>query len=447
MGRDRRASKLKRTPLLGAILVLLCFVFTPAALAGPPNHVRAPGLDIHGFDHACGVAADSEGDVFVASAGESAIRIFDSTHSEIKAIANLNEPCGLAVDGKGVLYASERNTGDVVKYVPGAYPFAGPPTYSAPVVVDGGGSPGVAGGISVDAHDNRLYVARGDHVAVYKSDGSLETNLGGGVLANATGVAAYTWPGRIIRNFEGKIVAENATRYLFVADAATDEVKILSGEVRNPNPNFFDPNPGPIADPVLRKTVAGVDQDGNPETADQPFGFGPAGAYLAVDPGNRSLDDGCTQIAAQACTSGHLLVYDDAHEAVDEFDASGEFLDQIHAPGELGDAEPSAMAVERSGGSNDGTVYVTAGAGSGAGVLAFAPLVTPERTLLPQPPSQEFPNARAVATDSRGDFYVAGGPFARAYGPGRLSRRPLQARSTQHRRCGSASGRALRFRR
>jgi hypothetical protein len=210
-------------------------------------------------------------------------------------------------------------------------------------------------------------------------------HIGEGSLTDASGVAAYT----------NKVTGEQSDRYLFVADTATNQVKILSG--------------ADIRSLKVRRTLDGP-------KAGEDFGFGTAGAYLAVDPGNRDPATGkCASILEQACTSGHLLVYDDAHLKVDEFDATGELVDQLTDPA-FADAEPTAMAVDRSGAANDGTIYVSAGAGPGATLLAFGPLATPDRPPLPEL-SHVLARAQAVATDSHGDVYVAAGAFIKVYGP------------------------------
>jgi hypothetical protein len=210
-------------------------------------------------------------------------------------------------------------------------------------------------------------------------------HIGEGSLTDASGVAAYT----------NKVTGEKSDRYLFVADTATNQVKILSGaDIRSLKVRR-----------ALDGPKAGVD-----------FGFGASGAYLAVDPGNRDPTSGkCASVLEQACTSGHLLVYDDAHSTVDEFDAAGELVDQLTDPA-FADAEPTAMAVDRSGAANDGTIYVSAGAGPGAKLLAFGPLATPDRPPLPEL-SHVLSGAQAVATDSHGDVYVAAGAFITVYGP------------------------------
>jgi hypothetical protein len=448
-----------------------------------PVHPPLPGLGLSGFNHACGIAVDSEGDVYVSSAGESKVKVFDPAHHELAFIANANEPCGLALDSKGNLYVSESKTGNVVKYAPTAYPFSGTPTYGAPIAIDSSGN---AKGITVDPFDDRLYVAEGARVAMYNAEGTpgideeqflstfnatggtyklkfkgqetgpiafnaanaevqtalealstvgtgnisvtegefgptdhrvtfkgalggadveqlqantagltgsivIETKVNGfnghigeGSLTNATGVAAYTYAG--------------GDRYLFVADpagAAADRIHVFGGN--------------DIRTLKLRKTIEGVDHDGNPETPDQKLGFGPVGAYLSADQGSCPPSD-------QACTAGHFFVYDDAHEIVDELEAGGRYLTQISHP-EFEDAESTAIAVDRSGGPDDGVLYVTSGVGAGAGALAFGPLPAPSR---PDRPKLSFKleNACGVAVDFKGNRYVAADVSIRVYSPG-----------------------------
>jgi streptogramin lyase len=390
--------------VIAALAAALCslFALTSLALAGPPTHLHNSALDLIGaapdpgpthpaqpFNHACGTAVDSKGDIYVAAAGNNAIDIFNSAHEYLTFIEDTHEPCGLAVNSKGELFVSEKALGNVVRYKPNAYPFSGTPTYGLAEPIDSSNN---AKGISVDSRDDRLYVAEGNHIAVYKSDGSFEANVGEPTLSDASGVAAYTYAG--------------GYRYLFVADAAgvaADKVYVFSGSSIA------------IANLKLRETIAGVDQDRNPETPDQSLGLGTAGAYLAVDQGNKNVENKCTSVAEQACTAGHLLVYDDAHNSVDEFEASGEFLDQF-TNAAFADAQPTAMSVDRSGGANDGTIYVSAGPGAGAQVLAFGPLAAPSRAPLPEL-SHVLANARAVATDSYGDVYVAAGAEIHIFDP------------------------------
>ena len=166
----------RRRPLVRALLaaVAACSIaFVSNAAAAPPTHVRLSSLDVEGLNHACAAAADSQGDVYVSSAGESKIYVFDSEHhqlgEQIAEITSASEPCGLAVDSNGNLYVSEKSVGEVVKYHPTEYPFTGSPSYETPVVID---SSGEAEGISVDPTTDRLYVAEGSRVGSFQFDGT-----------------------------------------------------------------------------------------------------------------------------------------------------------------------------------------------------------------------------------------------------------------------------------
>ncbi len=385
-------------PLALLAAALLCLAPAPQAQADPPAHARAKALDVTGLNHACGAAGDSKGDLYASSAGAGEVKVYDPSHTLLASIANANEPCGLAVNSKGNLYVSEQATGKVVRYAPNKYPFEGTPTYGAPTTVNASGN---ARGIAVDRTDDRLYVAEGNHVAIYKSNASFEKNVLEGEFTEATGVAAYTYiyTGNIPTNLKRHY-------YLFVADAATDEVKAFAAKEGSAL--------------QLRRTISGVDADENPETAEDAFGFGAAGAYLAADPGNESRETRkCAQVQIegkdQACTQGHFFLYDDASNAVDEFDATGELVDRIENAA-FEDAGPTALAVERSGAAGDGTLYVSAGAGPGARLLAFRPLGMPARDPLPAL-SRALTKARAVAVDCQGYVYVAAEAKVRVYDP------------------------------
>jgi sugar lactone lactonase YvrE len=366
-------------------LALFLLAFSSTAHAGP-FHPRVHSLDITALNHACGAAVDSKGDLYASSAGNSKIKVYDASHTLLTEIEDANTPCGLAVTTTGDLYVSEKATGEVVRFKPNKYPFEGTPTYGSREVIDASTK---AKGIAVDPIDNRLYVAEGDHVAIYKADGGFEANVGEGTLTEASGVAPYTY------SSVGK------TRYLWVADPgglAADKLAL-----------FTNLEGKGLA---LRRELKGTN------TPDGSFGFGAAGAYLAADPGNRNSENKCVAVSEQACSAGHLFLYDAAHKALDEFDATGEYLDRT-ANASFADAEPTAIAIDRSGGSGDGTLYVTAGAGAGAKALAFGPLKAPSRKTLEEPLSHILANARAVATDSHGDVYAAaaGEGLIHVYGP------------------------------
>jgi sugar lactone lactonase YvrE len=369
---------------LGLLLTVLLFLAVVAPAQAVPFHPRKEALDVTGLNHACGAAVDSKGDFYASSAGAAKVNIYDASHKLLTEIPDSNVPCGLAITTEGALYVSEKATGEVVRFKPNAYPFAGTPTYGSREVIDASGK---AKGIAVDPKDNRLYVAEGDHVAVYSSTGVFEANVGEGKLTEATGVAPFTFTAGITTD-----------RYLWVADARgleDDRLYLFTA-----------------LGTEVKSLAAHGELSGTPSGK---FGFGTAGAYLAADPGNRSGEK-CIAVSAQACGAGHVFLYDAAHKALDEFDASGEYFGRT-MNASFADAEPTAIAVDRSGGSNDGTLYVTTGAGAGAKALAFGPLEQPKRETLGEPLSHILAGSKAVATDSHGDVYALAGSFIHIYGP------------------------------
>lgn len=469
----------KRTAARAALgpLVLLLWL-APNAVAGPPTHPPlADPIGGYALNHACGIAVDSKGDIYVANAGESKIEVFAPAGNHLTSIADANEPCALAVDSTGRLYVSEKAAGEVLRYTPNAYPLSGSPSYGAPTTIDPTGN---AKGIAVDLDDDSVYVAEGTRVAVYRSDGALFTGnetqvrsftgspTGGSYKLSFNGAetaaipynAPANGPGSIqealeglptigtanvsvsgnvsepritfvgalagtnvsqlvvdasalvgsgveietmLQGFDGHIEGEltgasgvasytsraaqsfHRRRYISVADAATGKIKVFVGRLDSTSGAFL---PGSLEP---RHTVDGS------QTPAASLGLSPAGAYLGVDESN-----------------GHIYAYDATHGVVNEFEATGQYFTRIASPA-FEDAEPTAIAVDRSGGANDGTVYVTGGASNGAELLAFGPVADPSRASLGAPQSRKFAGACGTAVDSAGNLYVAGESNIKVY--------------------------------
>src|SRR5436305_3754231 len=480
---------------LGACLFV--FVLPSTAQAGPPSHLTLPD-PIAGFtlNHACGVAVDSQGDIYVANAGDSRIEIFDPSGSHLESISNSEEPCALAINSAGELFVTERSAGSVVRYKPSAYPFVGSPSYGAAEPID---SSGKAHGIAIDSFDGRLYVAEEDRVAAYNADGSLgidevdaiagectggsfklvfegqetaqlpcSTNateveaalesllaIGAGNVSVVEGEPGYSFD--VIVTFTGALARTNVEPLTVNTTGLSGTIRFFSSEDKShPGESHVEGFSGYIGEGDLTEATgvaahsykvgnagvyrrlfvtdgrgassARVDGFGGSDIRQlrlqreilgpvkgEAFGFESEDAYLTVDPGNRNAEEKCTQIGEQACTEGHFFLYDATHSAVDEFDASGEFLDQLPTS-ELSDAKPTAIAINRSGDTNDGTVYATSGADAASKLLAFGPLTAPSR-----PPADNLSHvlatARAVATDSHGDVYVVTGGVIHVFSP------------------------------
>ncbi|HKN41671.1 MAG TPA: hypothetical protein VJV87_02125, partial [Sphingomicrobium sp.] len=220
----------------------------------------------------------------------------------------------------------------------------------------------------------------GQKVNIFETAPSWGGHIGEGNLTEATGVAAYTY----------KAGGSSFTYHLAIADAAEDKVKLFSAKS--------------FTAQKLRRTIDGPAEG-------EEFGFGAQGAYLGSDPGT------CPPAGGKACTAGHFFLYDDANEALEEFEADGELLSQT--PFAFGDGAPTAIATDRSGGANNGTLYASTGAGAGARVLAFGALGAPSRPgpLTEKEQSLTLAKACSVAIDSSGNRYVAVGPEILVYPP------------------------------
>jgi hypothetical protein len=205
---------------------------------------------------------------------------------------------------------------------------------------------------------------------------SWDGRIAEGELEDATGIAAYAY----------KANNANATFHLAVADAAEDQIKLFSSNGQKE---------AAFRTQKLRRTLDG------PKEGEE-FGFGSQGAYLATDSGS------CPP-KGQACSAGHFLLYDDAHEALEEFEADGELVSQT--PFAAGDGAPTAIAIDRSGAANTGTLYATTGAGASARTLAFGALGAPSRSgpLKEKEQSLTLAKACSVAIDDFGNRYVAVG--------------------------------------
>ncbi len=127
--------------------------------------------------------------------------------------------------------------------------------------------------------------------------------IGESELSDADAVAAYTYsPGDFVRE----------RRYLFVTDSS-NAVKVISGKA--------------ITQMKMSNEIDGKAVPNSEECPNCAEGFGPLGAGLAANWAN-----------------GHVFAYDQAHAVVDEFEASGHYLDQVHSSS-FADAEPSGVAV------------------------------------------------------------------------------------------------------
>lgn len=159
-----------------------------------PGPVHPPAGE---FGEVCGLAVDSVGDTYVATLGEfdGRIDIFDPDGHFLTEIANQKNPCWLAVDSTGVLYAKKSNV--LFRYTPSEYPPTAATSYSLPVQVDSE----VSGNPAIDAGNDHVFDTHSSHVVELSSaaEGNLvvSSTLGQGTLFEASGLAVDSSSGKI----------------------------------------------------------------------------------------------------------------------------------------------------------------------------------------------------------------------------------------------------------
>jgi DNA-binding beta-propeller fold protein YncE len=285
------------------------------------------GVDIYReyLEDPCGVAIDSGGDIYVSD------YYHDQIVDEPKVLGHpggferrfitreepLDGPCGLALDSSGNLFVNNfhRNVTEL-----GA-------------VIDNAHSTGVA----VDPASGDLFVDDRTYIAEYKAPvfaGEISVKIGLGSLGEGYGVAVSDFPA--------------TDGYIYVPDASTNTVKVY-----NPATSLTDP-------------VATVDGQGTPQADfdslhDSAVAIDQSDGHLYVTDNLQSLD------------------YEHPEAALDEFNAAGEYRGQLRTVEIEGkakpfiDGEPSAVAVDNSGGPTQGHVFVTSGNSEKGSVYAFGP--------------------------------------------------------------------------
>ncbi len=348
---SRRTGGVAKGGLLGLFFLVSFMILLTAPVRGAGTHQHLPTLSHSGYGSGCGAAVDSDGDLYASDFGT--VHIYDTAGAEITSHFAPNA-CMLAIDSTGALYVQtwSGSGGQVRKYLPSEYPPVTGTTYSLDTsVLSGTGliDSGPSRGIAVDPASGDLYVSHPQEGATpsrifqYHSDGALVTNSIGSGLSGAgySGLDVYGANGRVYA-FDG-----------------------LQGQVAIFNPGASTPT----------TTFDGSGTPGGSISAALP------GEGLAVDQSN-----------------GHVFLYDSAHNVVPEFTAKGDYVTQLSNAFE--DGEPSDIAVDNSGGPNDGDIYVvTLHAVDAFGVL--------EHQHLPTLSHSGYGSGCGAAVDSDGDLYAS----------------------------------------
>ena len=320
---------------------LFAFVPKPATGENPPKPPPAGSLNAP-----CGLAVGSTGAFYVSDYHHDVVDSYSAAApyssssatgatgylGQLAGVDPANGPCGLAMDSSGRFYINALH-GAVLRFA--SFPSGARSTLD----------PGPATGVAVDPATGVVYVDDRTHIAAYEPSGApLEVGgeplaIGLGSLGDGYGVAVSTYPA--------------TAGFLYVPDAAANTVKVY--------------------DPATSTTE-------------------PVGSIAGPPGGFTSLRDSAVAVDA---ASGDVYVLDDLSPAgatqplgvVDVFDSSGAYLG--HLAHEVVDGLPSGLAVDNSGGSTQGRVYVSSGNTMNAGVYAYPPDAA--STAAPLPPSIPAP--------------------------------------------------------
>lgn len=126
------------------------------------------------FGDACGTAVDADGNVYVADYGHQAIYKFDSAGTYLATIDVAFNPCDLAIDSDGTIYA--------IAWINAVHKLAPDGTDLGIIDAD---SPQAVG---VDLATHHVYVVHASSVREFDASGNLVSEFGEGLVVNGRGV-------------------------------------------------------------------------------------------------------------------------------------------------------------------------------------------------------------------------------------------------------------------
>ncbi len=416
----------------------------------------------------CGAATDLAGDLYVLDR-EGAGRVYGpggGLLTEFKFSGLELETCGLAVDASGAIYTVGRSTNrsletaSVQKLEPVGAEY--PPTAATRYVTGSTiyGSRGVLaaapdegiGSLAIDPANQHLYVteAAGDEMQEFKKPaepfrlecrGHETATLPANAVAveikaalEAVPVSCGTVhvseegvinPGHDLRvTFEGVLADDPVSRLRVIkAEGNEEATELASGssvshisvyETNGTRLNTIDPG-------ISGASYYGIGVDGS--TGDiyvadkahaKAYVLGSSGALKTEITGSGCEKGAFTEMEAPALavdqSNGNVLISDvKGHGVVDEFDSSGNCILSVNRP--FVEAGPTAIAINDSGGLNNGIAYVTSKNGTVSSVYAYAPPLGFARVELPAlsheaPGGMQTPTSIAVDQQT-GDVYVA----------------------------------------
>jgi hypothetical protein len=317
--RDRRRARL--LVVFAAALVAFFAVGVARAQAQDPLVVFTPQPPPMGepkpppngyFNGPCGLAVDSVGRVYVADSYHDAVDVFTGAFGYVNQLTvGVESPCALALDSSDNLR--------VGRYHGEARLYGSLAGFGGGAVLD----PLPTTGIAVDTASDDVYVNRRSQVAVYDSSGTHLLDIGAASIEDGYGIAVSGFAGTAGR--------------VYVPDAATDTVKVYDPAVDTANPAQTIGGPPGGFTSLRDSTVAVDDVTGDVYVVDN------------TQPANTEQPRARAQVfSSGGAYKGHLK-YDVVHGA------------------------PTGLAVDNSGGSTQGRVYVTSGNTHQSGIYVYPP--------------------------------------------------------------------------
>jgi DNA-binding beta-propeller fold protein YncE len=293
----------------------------------PPHEPPVPPPDGQ-LEGACGLVVDDEGSLYVSDYFHDVVDVFAGfgpvyPYGYATQIANIDAfdgPCGLGLDADGTVYVNDYHR-SVVKYSP---------SFNTHTAVAGAGTTDGTHptGVAVDPVSGTVYVDERTQIAVFSAAGTLIDTLATGTLEDGYGLAFSEYIG--------------SKGLLYVADAATDTIKIYASKP-------LSPGAGPVAE---------IDGSGTP-----------LGQFVSLRDAAIAID----RMTGTVYVSDNLQPrYAERPETViHAFDAAGDYLGRLKYS--IENALPAGIAVDNSEESTQGRVYVTSGNTEHAAVYVYRP--------------------------------------------------------------------------
>jgi sugar lactone lactonase YvrE len=387
------------------------------AQAAPPTHPELPSLS-HAGNGACGVATDSQGDLYVAEGATKEVKVYDPSGETVltsfsTAAATINAPCVLAVDSTGNVYV-DGLLREVVKYKPSVFPPAGA-TYEADTSINGNGKLVASTGnnvrsVAIDPADDHVYVAelnaneiqeflipaepyklkcKGNETIELHGSGGSETQSttteikaaleAAPVECKTVTVAAGSAAGRQRVTFSGALAKTDVAAIEVIKASGNQTAFQMFNGAPGAHISVYEANGTRIASTIGEGLITSANfsavdvygQNGDVYVIDSAHGkalvLNPAGTAILAEITGADATAGAfgsmqyPQLAVDQ-SNGHVFIDDlPEHHVVDEFDAAGHFVSQLsHSPA-LEEAFPSDIAVDNGASSpNKGDVYLAA---------------------------------------------------------------------------------------